>query len=246
VNIEPVKSGNLRTSNRFHRLRGSDGALDARSGATKPAISHPPDTRVSPGTDGLQTHRWRKVDSNPQSRCCERPCWAFLIGTSEFQVRHRDDSLAGFPTAVRFAVGPRVRIRLAPAESRQTFGSSSRATRTLGSGVWRSPLLVLLSCRSFSGLCRAIIRSTSQPARNPIGLGQPMWDAPRRASRRRQLMGAEISVNFHPALGRRVEPQHSLSHQRQLGPSAALNKLRARFATCRRDRTSRPERIFWI
>src|SRR5438270_11618374 len=32
------------------------------SGATKPAISHPPGTRISPGTDGLQTHRWRKAD----------------------------------------------------------------------------------------------------------------------------------------------------------------------------------------
>ena len=44
------------------------------------------------------TYRFSSAENRDRSvspsRCCERPCWAFLIGTSEFQVRHRDDSLA--------------------------------------------------------------------------------------------------------------------------------------------------------
>src|SRR5438270_13748936 len=35
-------------------MRQSDGAPDARSGATKPAISHPPGAPISPGTDSFK------------------------------------------------------------------------------------------------------------------------------------------------------------------------------------------------
>jgi hypothetical protein len=52
---------------------------------------------VEAGTESLQTPRWRKVDSNPQSRCCERTLLRIPTRDVRFQVRHRDDSLAGFP-----------------------------------------------------------------------------------------------------------------------------------------------------
>jgi hypothetical protein len=68
-----------------------------------PALIYSRGSRASwhPCSGSHLTRLWRKVDSNPQSPCCERPCWALLIGTSKFQVRHRDDSLAEFPTALR-------------------------------------------------------------------------------------------------------------------------------------------------
>jgi hypothetical protein len=77
---------------------------------------------ISPET---RTLCWREPDSNHRSRSCERLFSASPIGRRrherrshlQVQVRNGNACLEWLPTAFPFAEGPRVRIRLPPAES---------------------------------------------------------------------------------------------------------------------------------
>jgi hypothetical protein len=141
------------------------------------------------------TPRWRKQNSNVRSRAGERLFSALPSETGARKVKPltglgpRQRCSVAAPYSFPFVVGPRVRIRLPPAESQRTVGSNG----------------------SEAPLCRCCERSGSGPSLQHQPVGRPGPFSSGGPTHAIQVMSTSTTVSTFSILKPATKPRRSLS-----------------------------------